>query len=144
MYQTATVLRRELRVRYPKGEGRMVLRSELDWDADLEPTTVSDDGETSVFMLESKQPFLYFKPCLRDAGEFRRAVVPAMLVLMTSEGASDVYPYFDGSESGTFSALLDRPSEILGREHRVRVYLPPGYHQNPLRRYPIVYMQDGK
>jgi predicted alpha/beta superfamily hydrolase len=24
------------------------------------------------------------------------------------------------------------------------VYLPPGYHQNPLRRFPVLYMQDGK
>ena len=34
MYQTETLLRRKLRVRHPAGRGRMVLRSELDWERD--------------------------------------------------------------------------------------------------------------
>jgi predicted alpha/beta superfamily hydrolase len=63
---------------------------------------------------------------------------------MTSEGTSEVFPYFDGSEKGSFSDLIERDSSILGRTHKVRVYLPPGYAQNPLRRYPVLYMQDGK
>jgi hypothetical protein len=52
MYQTATLLRRQLQVRYPAGRGRVVLRTELDWDRDLEPIRVSDDGERSTFGLE--------------------------------------------------------------------------------------------
>ena len=61
MYQTGTLLHRQLRVRYPAGEGRMVLRTELDWDHDLEPLSVAGDGETSTFALETHKPFLYFK-----------------------------------------------------------------------------------
>ena len=70
MYQTETLLRRQLRVRYPAGRGQMVLRTELDWDRDIEPIAVSDDGETSTFALEARKPFLYFKACLKtgDAG----------------------------------------------------------------------------
>jgi predicted alpha/beta superfamily hydrolase len=67
-----------------------------------------------------------------------------MLVLMTAERARQVYPYFEGSEKGTFSPVIERPSSLLGRAHRMRVYLPPGYQENPLRRYPVLYMQDGK
>ena len=37
MYKTNEVLQRTLRVRYPPGNGRIVLRTELDWDADLKP-----------------------------------------------------------------------------------------------------------
>jgi predicted alpha/beta superfamily hydrolase len=63
---------------------------------------------------------------------------------MTAEGTGHLYPYFEGSESGSFSRLLERDSTFLGRKLFVRVYLPPGYEQNPLRRYPVLYMQDGK
>jgi predicted alpha/beta superfamily hydrolase len=145
MYETETVLRRALRVRYPAGEGRMVLRTELDWDRDLDPVSVSDDGETSNFELETRRPFVYFKPCLRTPeGGLRWSVGSNLLALMTAEGAADVFPYFEGPETGSLSPVLERDSALLGRKHLVRVYLPPGYHENPLRRYPVYYMQDGK
>ena len=34
MYRTETLLRRQIRVRYPAGRGRIVLRTELDWERD--------------------------------------------------------------------------------------------------------------
>jgi predicted alpha/beta superfamily hydrolase len=145
MYQTETLLRRRLRVRYPAGRGRVVLRTELDWDRDLEPIRVSDDGETSTFALEARKPFLYFKPCLRTPdGGVLWSVGPNMLVLMTTRGTREVFPYFEGSAAGSFSEVLELDSTILGRKHRLRVYLPPGYRENPLRLYPVLYMQDGK
>jgi enterochelin esterase-like enzyme len=145
MYQTETLLRRDLRVHYPAGAGRMVLRTDLDWDEDLEPVQVSPESDTSTFTLEARRPFLYFKPCLRGGdGALRWSVGPNLLLLMTHERASDVYPYFEGSEIGAFSPVVERDSSILGRRHLVRVYLPPGYAENPLRRYPVFYMQDGK
>jgi predicted alpha/beta superfamily hydrolase len=144
MYETSTLLRRQIAVRYPSGQGRMVLRTELDWDHDLIPDAVTEDGTTSTFVLEARKPFLYFKACLRTPDGVRWAVGPNSLALMTSEGASTVFPYFEGSEAGSFSELIEHDSKILGRAHKVRVYLPPGYRQNPLRRYPVLYMQDGK
>jgi predicted alpha/beta superfamily hydrolase len=123
----------------------MVLRTELDWNGDVEPIAVSDDGETSTFALETRWPALYFKPCLKaEDGGVRWSVGPNMLLVMTTEGIPDVYPYFEGSETGSFSPLIERDSPILGRKHLVRLYLPPGYHENPLRRFPVLYMQDGK
>ena len=59
---------RTLRVAYPAGRGRIVLRTEPDWDWNLEPVQVSEDGTTSTFALEADQPFLYFKPCLVESG----------------------------------------------------------------------------
>ena len=145
MYQTETVLRRQLAVRYPAGAGRLVLRTDLDWDHDLEPASVSEDGVTSTFALEARRPFLYFKPCLRTGdGGVRWAVGPDMLAVMTTQGVRDVFPYFEGSATGSFSSVMERDSSILGRKHLLRVYLPPGYHENTLRRYPVLYMQDGK
>jgi predicted alpha/beta superfamily hydrolase len=134
-----------LNVRYPAGEGRIVLRTDLDWDRDVEPVAVSDDGTTSTFELEARRPFLYVKPCLRAAGgDLRWGVGRNLLVLMTTEGVRDSYPYFEGPDTGSLSEVLERDSPILGRLHRVRVYLPAGYHENPLRRFPVLYMQDGK
>jgi predicted alpha/beta superfamily hydrolase len=145
IYETKTVLRRELRVIYPAGRGSIVLRTELDWDRDLEPTTVSADGTTSTFVVEARRPFLYFKACLRPKeGGVRWTVGPNMLVLMTTDDVADVHPYFEGSDRGSFSPPMTIASTILARDHILRVYIPAGYHENPLRRFPVVYMQDGK
>jgi predicted alpha/beta superfamily hydrolase len=123
----------------------MLLRTQLDWDRDLEPSAVSDDGETSTFDLEARKPFLYFKPLLRaDDGSERWSVGPNMLALMTTRETREVFPYFEGAAAGSFTSVLERDSAILGRTHLIRVYLPPGYHENTLRRYPVLYMQDGK
>lgn len=144
LYRTGTTLRRRLRVRYPVAEGRIVLRTELDWDRDLEASTVSDGGTTFTFELEARRPFLYFKPCWRVGSETRWSVGSNALVLMTAQGTRDVYPYFSGSEHGTFSPVIEVDSAVLGRKHLLRAYVPPGYHENTLKRYPVLFMQDGK
>jgi predicted alpha/beta superfamily hydrolase len=131
-------------VRYPLPDGRIVLRTELDWDRDLEPTVVSEDGTTFTFELEAKRPFLYFKPCWKIGDETRWATGGNGLALMTGQTARDVYPYFSSAEQGTFSPVIDLDSAILGRTHHLRAYVPPGYHENTLKRYPVLYMQDGK
>ena len=63
---------------------------------------------------------------------------------MTTEDVADVFPHFDTPETGAFSPVIELDSAILGRKHLLRVYLPPGYDENTLRRYPVLYMQDGK
>jgi predicted alpha/beta superfamily hydrolase len=136
---------RTLRVHYPAGRGRIVLRTELDWDRDLEPESVSEDGDTATFSVAASRPFLYFKPCLRTGdGNLLWSVGPDLLGLMTGSWVGDVYPYFEGAVTGSFADLIEFDSPILGRPHRLRVYLPPGYRENPLRRHPVFYMQDGK
>ena len=40
--------------------------------------------------------------------------------------------------------LVEIESKVLGLKQLLRAYLPPGYRQNPLRRFPVCYMQDGK
>jgi len=144
LYRTERLLTRELRVRYPAAEGRIVLRTDLEWDRDVEAVSVSDDRTTYTFRLEAKRPFLYFKPCLRIGDDLRWAVGTDALVLMTAQGTRDVYPYFSGSEEGSFSPLIELDSTILGRKHLVRAYVPPGYRENTLKKYPVLFMQDGK
>lgn len=145
MYKTRSLLQRKLRVTYPVAEGaRIVLRTDLDWDHDLEPSCVEDDGRTFVFNVECKKPFLYVKGGLRTGDSFQWSVGPNLLVLMTNRGISDVYPFFNSPDSGSFSPVIEIDSKILGRKHLLRVYLPPGYDENTFESFPTLYMQDGK
>jgi predicted alpha/beta superfamily hydrolase len=122
----------------------LVLRTEQDWEKDIEPSAVSEDGTTWTFNVRADQPFLYFKPCLVRDGEFHWAVGSNNLLLMAEEDRRLCYPFFLSPSQGRFSPLIELPSKILGRAHKLRVYLPPGYHENTLASYPVVYMQDGQ
>ena len=144
LYQTQQTLTRTLRVAYPAGRGHLVLRTERDWDRDLEPTEVSKDGNTSTFVLEADQPFLYFKPILKESGRDHWAVGPNKLALLTEKDARISYPYFFDPPTGRFSDLVEFPSKILGRTHKLRGHLPPGYDENHLSQFPTIYMQDGQ
>ena len=94
LYTTERTLTRTLRVAYPAARGGMVLRTEKDWDANLEPVAVSDDGTVSTFELEADQPFLYFKPCLVESGSTHWALGPNKLAIMTEPDVRVAYPYF--------------------------------------------------
>lgn len=144
LYKTQQTLTRTLRVAYPPGNGRMVLRTEQDWERNVEPVTVSEDGSVSTFELATNQPFLYFKPCLRDGSATHWALGSNKLLIMTERDVRVVYPYFFGSETGRYTPLIELPSKILGRCHKIRMYAPPGYDENTLSRFPCVYMQDGQ
>ena len=122
----------------------MVLRTELDWDREIRPTALSSDGATATFEVEAEQPFLHFKPCLMRNGQMHWAKGTNNLMTMAEESTRVVYPYFFGEPCGRFSLLIEIQSGILGRSHRLRLYLPPGYEENTLACYPVAYMQDGQ
>jgi predicted alpha/beta superfamily hydrolase len=144
LYKTGTTLRRTVRIAYPPGRGRITLRTEVDWDRDLEPQEVNPDGTVSTFVVQAKRPFLYFKTCLQTAGECKWSVGSNQLLLMSEPDRRVFYPFFDAADHGRFTQLLTFPSAVLGREHRLRVYLPPGYEENTLATYPLAFMQDGQ
>src|SRR6185436_3973897 len=88
--------------------------------------------------------FLYSKPCLVTDHERHWSVGPNKLLLMSESDQRISYPYFLSSSKGRFSPLVEFPSAILGRDHRLRVHLPPGYDENTLATYPVAFMQDGQ
>jgi len=104
----------------------------------------SSDGNTATFEVEAQQPFVYFKPRLIKNGSMHWAVGTNNLLIMAGEDNRVVYPYFFSDPRGRFSPLVEVESAILNRRHRLRVYLPPGYDENTLARYPFAYMQDGQ
>jgi predicted alpha/beta superfamily hydrolase len=145
LYKTSKTLTRNLRVAYPAGRGRMILRTETDWDKDIESISVSEDGTITTFKIEADQPFLYFKPCLiTEDGAYHWSVGTNKLLLMEEDDKRISYPFFFGSDKGKFSKLYEFPSKILGRTHYLRAYLPPGYDENTLAYYPVAFMQDGQ
>jgi predicted alpha/beta superfamily hydrolase len=138
------ILERTLRVSYPVAGGRLILRTDQDWNRDIEPVAISEDGNTSTFQLRANQPFLYFKPCLVRDRKFRWSVGANKLLLMTEADRRVFYPFFFSPEHRRFSRLVEFPSQILDRNHRLRVHVPPGYDENTLASYPVAYMQDGQ
>jgi predicted alpha/beta superfamily hydrolase len=80
---------------------------------------------------------------MRD-GEHHWASGPDRLLLMGEKDQRVLYPFFLSPEGGRFLRLIESPSLILDRVHRLRVYLPPGYDENTLASYPVAYLQDGQ
>ena len=101
LYKTNTLLARNVRVAYPPDSGRIVLRTELDWDKNIEPVSESADG-ISTFQVQAHHPFLYFKPCLMQNGQLHWAKGDNRLLIMTEDDRIISYPYFFGSDEGRF------------------------------------------
>ncbi len=133
-----------IRVFYPVKSGTIVLRTEQGWDLDLEPTRVSRDRSKFEFEVTHVRPYLDFKPYLRDESGGRWAEGTNEIALMTKSLPHDVYPCFLSGLRGRITDVMKVPSKILGRKQLMRLYLPAGYTENPLKRYPVLYMHDGK
>ena len=142
-YHLESARTRRIRVYYPSERGQVVLRTELDWGADLSPLL---SGESfTEFEIGTDRPYLYVTPCLRTQDdELIWAGGPHSLVLMTAIGTRDIYPFFFQTRGGAITEPIEFGSVLLQREHKLRVYLPPGYGENPMRTYPVLYMHDGK
>lgn len=127
-------------MRYPLVDGdALVLRTSRDWDHDVAPARA--EGGTTAFELELDEPFIAVKPCLRRAGELHWSVGDDY-VLSAHDPDPELYPAFFTSPRGEVSPLIEIAGE--GRTHAVRVYTPPGYAENTLRTFPVLYMQDGR
>jgi len=131
------------RVHYPCPAARSATvdsRCAPDWGADLEPSAVSADG--TRFDLDLEGPFLYFKPVLRRGTEVIWEQCENSLVLASCAWGRDLWPYFFADDARSVRTL-QRPPGIEGT-HSVRVFPPPGYAENTLACYPVLYMQDGQ
>lgn len=133
-----------IHVRYPLGDGRIVLRTDRDWEADVEPADVEENHQCTLFELPEDGPFVYFKPVLLGEEGLRWSVGANSLAFPSDNGPFEVYPYFDGDASCSACSVHRLLDPETGDHHDYRVFYPPGYAENGLRRYPVVYMQDGQ
>lgn len=126
-------------IRYPTGAGgQLALRTSSDWDRDVPP--IHEGDGTAVFEVAGEGPLVTFKPILRRGGAVHWSRGENYVVSL-HDPDPEVYPFFFSEEAGTVSEIMTIAG--AGRSHAIRVYLPPGYAENTLRRYPVLYMQDG-
>lgn len=140
-----TTKRRDIpiRVHYPLDTGRLTIRTDIDWDKDLEPRQVSAGGDRFDFLVRSKRPFVYFKPVLRTS-ETRWAKGSNYLALAGGVSENDFYPSFAEDECCSVCELREIGSRGSSATHAYRVFLPPRYGENHFKCYPVLYMQDGQ
>ena len=131
-----------VRIVYPKPEGRIVLRTDDDWEKDIEPSSMSDDGNCTEFLYRSEKPYFYFRPML-VRGEERLFSLGQYIAIMNSKATRQVYPHFFPDPENSVIDRIDVTSS-KGVTHQIRVFTPPGYTENTLKRYPVMYMQDGQ
>jgi predicted alpha/beta superfamily hydrolase len=129
---------------YPRTAGQIVLRTDRDWQQDVEPVGTREGGQRSLFELPADRPFVYFKPVLLRAGEGRWSQGDNFLALADADHPLAVYPHFEPDSRCSVCELRRLAVAASGESHHYRVFYPPGYHENTLRRYPVLYMQDGQ
>lgn len=133
-----------IQVRHPVATwstgARLVLRTSSDWDVDVEPTASSAEGADFEIPAAGAYPFLDYKPCLRSAQGFEWSIGDNYCT-WDRVRPQVIYPRFHGGGG----RLTERfaVSDGSGRRHEVRIYLPPGYDENTLKRYPTLYAHDG-
>ena len=132
-----------IRVIYPLQDGRIVLRVDDDWDRTVEAVSVDASRTTFEFHYNTTRPYFYFKPCVITQSGFHWSRGNNYLVIVNRRESKNIYPHFFGPLNGTISDPIDFYSPLLSVSHRLRIYQPPGYDENTLKRYPVLYMHDG-
>ncbi len=122
-------------VTYPLPTGEMVLRTAADWNRDV--PAVGRTGDHWLFEIPVTGTSLALKPCIRRGDRLDWSRGPDY-VISAHESDPDIWPYFYSEERGRVSEIL-----VIG-DHAVRIYYPPGYEENTLRTFPVLYMQDGQ
>jgi len=132
-----------IRVIHPIAEGKIALRTDHDWEHTVEARTLSRENCCWEFSIETSKPFFYFKPILIRDGAIEWARGENFLAVATSGTALEIHPYFLDDPHCSVCELMRPLPSPAGLEHRFRVFLPPGYRENTLKRYPVLYMHDG-
>lgn len=133
-----------LDVYYPVSDGRIVLRCDSDWDADIEADEISDQGQCATFRLHLQTPFRYLKPVWVRDNTRHWAQGNNYLILAHGERKRRIYPYFHEDGGCTVCDIERMASPESSSQYAFRVFTPPGYQENTLKRYPVLYLQDGQ
>ena len=132
-----------IRIHYPTDGGRIALRTEDDWDSNIQANFIRQNECVAEFQIETKRPYFYFKPVLLSDGAIMWSRGENFFAVTTSSAPLEIHPYFREDSHCSVCELMPPLASPSGRQHRFRVFLPPGYHENSLRKYPVLYMHDG-
>jgi len=138
-----TMQRQLIRVVYPTDGGRIALRTEANWDSNVEAHSIRQNGRVSEFQIETERPYFYFKPVLLRDGVAIWSRGENFLAVTTSSALLEIHPYFHEDAHCSVCELMPPLASASGAQHRFRVFLPPGYYENTLKKYPVLYMHDG-
>jgi enterochelin esterase-like enzyme len=123
-------------IHYPlQKQQRIVLRSDHNWEENISPTSQSQDSTSFVLPKDT----LYWKPCLFDHNNVFWAKSANQIAVQNNQ---HTWPYFFQSK-GIISPKYSFSTEQGEVSHLIRVYTPPSYNENTLKRYPVLYMHDG-
>jgi predicted alpha/beta superfamily hydrolase len=129
-----------VRVHYDTGLGnRITIRGSagsLSWSTGRDATWTA--GNVWVYSWSDAAGDIELKPLINDTrwstGANYRVRAGATI---------DIYPFF-GPATGTLHRVAGLASPQLGNQRPLILYLPPSYRENPLKRYPVLYMHDGQ
>src|SRR5581483_2375706 len=141
--ENGAVQNQVIRVMYPTSNGRIGLRTDHDWGFNIEARSIEQNGCASEFCIQTERPYFYFKPVLLGEDSVRWARGENYLAIATSGAALEIYPYFSEETHCTVCGCMPPLASASGAEHRFRVFVPPGYYENTLKKYPVLYMHDG-
>ncbi|HSR49290.1 MAG TPA: alpha/beta hydrolase-fold protein [Acidobacteriota bacterium] len=133
-----------IRVRYPLTQGRLELRTDDDWDRSLQPDSYDEENHIFTFRVTTGRPYLYFKPVIALDGQMHWSHGKDYLILAGQEAPGEVYPHFFDHSGCSVCELQRYDAGEMSQGHSFRVFYPPGYQENTLARYPVIYMQDGQ
>ncbi|HWN68651.1 MAG TPA: alpha/beta hydrolase-fold protein [Haliangium sp.] len=137
----AAVPAAQIHVHYNTGFGNFVaIRGSgagLNWTTGQRATWTT--GNVWVYNTPSTAGGFQFKPLFNDA----TWSVGANYVVPSGNSVVHVYPFY-GPSRGTLQTISNFYSQRLQNQRNVYVYLPPSYFENTAKRYPVLYMHDGK
>jgi len=132
-----------IRVVYPTDGGKITLRTEENWDSNIEAHSIQQEGCITEFQIETGRPYFYFKPVLARDGATMWSRGENFLAVATSGTPLEIHPYFREDTHCSVCELMPPLASPSGAQHRFRVFVPPGYYENTLKKYPVLYMHDG-
>src|SRR6266496_1662533 len=78
--------KQSIRAIYPQDGGRIALRTDENWNTDVE--AISHNGCTTTFQIETERPYFYFKPVLLRDGATMWSRGENCLAIATSRKSS--------------------------------------------------------
>jgi predicted alpha/beta superfamily hydrolase len=129
-----------IRMHYDTGFGnRITVRGSvapLSWTAGTDATWTT--GNVWVYSWADSVGDVDLKPLINDT----RWSIGANYHVRAGT-TTDIYPFFNAT-SGSLFQVSNFVSPQFSNSRTLMLYLPPSYNENPLKRYPVLYMHDGQ
>jgi len=110
-----------IRVVYPTDGGRIALRTEENWNSNIEAHSVGQNGSLSEFWIRTERPYFYFKPVLVSDSNVQWSHGENFLAVATSGAPLEIYPYFREDTRCSVCELIPPLAGPSGAQHRFRV-----------------------